>query len=270
MLQHTCYPRFRTPCESSCLLQKSVYCGNRLRIRHLQASLMNIAFNSLTSKINLLCPVVLRRRPAKDRERRPRAKARRRSGTGYVQWGKGVRDGAASFICHRKMCFRARAGWAGTDRDSSRLGCERARAGSNGIQSHPSEVAARNVHQPLPAESASRGGVGRKVAPRRTAAHRHLIDYDSKVSPFEIGLGPDFFTLSRPGYFCPTPRKGLIGKVLPTSLNGMRELAKTARAHFDQIRPPIAIWPDVKNQWFAGRGSRLSTLIIPFRGVGQK
>src|ERR1035437_3602936 len=72
------------------------------------------------------------------------------------------------------------------------------------------------------------------------------------------------------GYFCPTPRKGLIGKVFPTSLNRMRELAKTASAHFDQSRPPITIWPDVMNQWFADRGSRLSTLIKPVRGVGQK
>jgi len=56
------------------------------------------------------------------------------------------------------------------------------------------------------------------------------------------------------GYFCPTPRKGLVGKVFQTNINRMSKLVKTGRAHFDQILPPSSNWPDVMNQWFAGRG----------------
>ena len=58
-IQHACFRGFWTSTEGRCLRQKSTCYSNRLKIRHLRASWTNIAFNSSTSKIDVLCPEVL-------------------------------------------------------------------------------------------------------------------------------------------------------------------------------------------------------------------
>ena len=58
--RRVCFPGFRTPDRRRCLPRKLACRGNRLAMRHLRASRRNIAFNSLTSKIELLCQLVLK------------------------------------------------------------------------------------------------------------------------------------------------------------------------------------------------------------------
>ena len=53
-----CFPGFRTPDRRRCLRRKLACRSNPLAMRHLRASWRNIAFNSLTSKIELLCQLV--------------------------------------------------------------------------------------------------------------------------------------------------------------------------------------------------------------------
>jgi hypothetical protein len=58
-LPGSCFAGFPTAGAQHGLRQKWAFCGNRFKTSNLPAVLRNIAFNSLTSKIRLLCQLVL-------------------------------------------------------------------------------------------------------------------------------------------------------------------------------------------------------------------